>query len=809
MELELFNFRSWEKAKFNFVDEGIALVSGASGSGKSTIFYAIHFALYGKGKKIITQGKKTCFVTLEWKGLKIYRSRSPNRLIVNDVYEGDVAQCIINETFNENFISKSFVQQKANKSFLNLSPSEKLLFLEEEAIPNNVPELKQKVHSFLKEKENECNELRGQIKMCEDVISSKTSNSKKKIQTKTRPSCLPIANNPKNQQKKSDNFIKNEYTHTKNCVTIKNKLARRKEKLLKELSTISENREKNKHKMSINRDIERMDQELHELEELLYLQQLHEIQELPEVEKRTHSMHSIDELVDILEEQLADHAENNLKYSQYKSRVEYHDRLTLQLTEVTEVTEVTDATDAAGKVNRSPGSRLSEYKKELQLATDRYTQQQYIDKIEKDIQDNQINPNDITGEINDLEQKISKAEDDVRELVGSLDSFKIKVCPGCNANLCTDSGKLVVYTGKISKVTEQIVNKEIALQKKNKIKLQKSLTKLTVKSEKWKSKTLELSKIRTRNDHSPSSLKQMKAAIQEIQEQINEINANDKTRNKLTNTLGKIDITEVQKPAEIDTESIRRRIVQIKTVKRDTRKLNITLKSKKVELSDIVTVYIIKTEEELDIKIEEISTLSAEKDLQHEKHLQNIEDVKCFLQYEKEQNEIKEWKCKFQKASDDLDRCNIECKASLDLKKLIIDAEAKSLSNYIHTVNLHVMHYLDLFFLSDPISVELMLYKESKKKVKKFQINIEVKYKGMDIDLTAISGGEFDRVQLAFALALSEIGNSKLVLLDESISSLDQQTCSTVLDGIRSSGRLTLIVSHQITSGEFDQIVKV
>jgi DNA repair exonuclease SbcCD ATPase subunit len=799
MELELFNFRSWENAKFNFVDEGIALVSGSSGSGKSTIFYAIHFALYGKGKKIITQGKKTCFVTLEWKGLKIYRSRSPNRLIVNDIYEGDVAQCIINETFNENFISKSFVQQKANKSFLNLSPSEKLLFLEEEAIPNNVPELKQKVHSFLKEKENECNELRGQIKMCKDVISSKTSNSKKQIQTKIRPSCLPIANNPKNQQKKSDNFIKNEYTHTKNCITIKNKLARRKEKLLKEISTISENREKKKHQMSISRDIERMEQELHELQELLHVQQLHEIQELPEVEKRTHRMHSIDELVNILEEQLADYADNNLKYSQYKSRVEYHDRLTLQVAEVTNTID---------KVNSS-SSRLSEYKKELQLATDRYTQRQYIDKIEKDIQANHINPNDISGEITDLEQKISKSEEEITELVGSLDSFKIKVCPGCNANLCTDNGKLVVYTGKISKVTEQIVHKEITLQKNNKIKLRKSLTKLSVKYEKWKSKTLELSKIRTQNDHSPSSLKQMAASIKEIQEQIDEINANDKTRNKLKNTLSKIDITEVQKPAEIDTESIRLRIVQIKTVKRDTRKLNITLKSKKVELSDIVLVYIIKRTKEIDIEIEEISTLSSEKDLQHEKHIQNIVDVKCFLQYEKEQNEIKEWNQKLQKASDHLERCNIDCKASLDLKNLIIDAEAKSLSNYINTVNLHVMHYLDLFFLVDPISVELMLYKESKKKVKKFQINIEVKYKGMDIDLTAISGGEFDRVQLAFALALSEIGNSKLVLLDESISSLDQQTCSIVLDGIRSSGRLTLIVSHQITSGEFDQIVKV
>ena len=74
------------------------------------------------------------------------------------------------------------------------------------------------------------------------------------------------------------------------------------------------------------------------------------------------------------------------------------------------------------------------------------------------------------------------------------------------------------------------------------------------------------------------------------------------------------------------------------------------------------------------------------------------------------------------------------------------------------------------------------------KKLKKLQkpcINITIEYKGMECDLGMLSGGELARVVLAYTLALSEIFNTPLMLLDECTASLDQDLTSDVFEGIR------------------------
>jgi ABC-type transport system involved in cytochrome bd biosynthesis fused ATPase/permease subunit len=78
-------------------------------------------------------------------------------------------------------------------------------------------------------------------------------------------------------------------------------------------------------------------------------------------------------------------------------------------------------------------------------------------------------------------------------------------------------------------------------------------------------------------------------------------------------------------------------------------------------------------------------------------------------------------------------------------------------------------------------------------------------------DLSYLSGGEKDRVNLAFTLAFSELVNNRILLLDECISSLDAETTNVVLENLKEKyrGKLVLLVSHQANIGFFDSVINI
>jgi DNA repair exonuclease SbcCD ATPase subunit len=144
------------------------------------------------------------------------------------------------------------------------------------------------------------------------------------------------------------------------------------------------------------------------------------------------------------------------------------------------------------------------------------------------------------------------------------------------------------------------------------------------------------------------------------------------------------------------------------------------------------------------------------------------------------------------------------------LKEKILQAESIAVLNIINSINIHAQEYLDIFFPNDPIVVRLTPFKETKKTTKP-QINIEIDYKGMDADINMLSGGELARVVLAYTLALSEIFNSPLVMLDECTASLDADTTSIVMEGIKKnfSHKLIVIIAHQVIEGDFDRKISL
>ena len=147
------------------------------------------------------------------------------------------------------------------------------------------------------------------------------------------------------------------------------------------------------------------------------------------------------------------------------------------------------------------------------------------------------------------------------------------------------------------------------------------------------------------------------------------------------------------------------------------------------------------------------------------------------------------------------------------LKSIMKKAEGDCFDEFIKSLDVHAASYLDEVF-EEPIRVQLNTTKELKNGNEKRLLNFQLFYKAIEAgDITELSGGEYARVNLCYALALSEMMNNRVLLLDECLASLDMDTCARVIDMLNEKGvaknSLVLCVAHQCIEGNFDSILKL
>lgn len=137
---------------------------------------------------------------------------------------------------------------------------------------------------------------------------------------------------------------------------------------------------------------------------------------------------------------------------------------------------------------------------------------------------------------------------------------------------------------------------------------------------------------------------------------------------------------------------------------------------------------------------------------------------------------------------------------AIKLQEIIKTAEKMAVREVIEEINLHAQMYLDSFL--DDLNVMLVF--------DGVKLTVDVLQNGHDSDLQNLSGGELARVILAFTIALAEINNVKLLLLDECVASLDQESTGQVIDTIKANFRGTVIcIAHQTTTGVFDRVLEL
>ena len=159
-----------------------------------------------------------------------------------------------------------------------------------------------------------------------------------------------------------------------------------------------------------------------------------------------------------------------------------------------------------------------------------------------------------------------------------------------------------------------------------------------------------------------------------------------------------------------------------------------------------------------------------------------------------------------------INRCNSELASLVKLKEICTKAESHVLLETIQNINRIMDAELKGLFDSE-IKVTLETTKQLKTKdARRYQLNCNINYKGFNYDdISSLSGGEGDRVSLAMVCALNRISGSRILILDETISSMDSELKLDVLDALRALGnsRLILVVNHEGVLGAFDEIIDV
>jgi len=146
------------------------------------------------------------------------------------------------------------------------------------------------------------------------------------------------------------------------------------------------------------------------------------------------------------------------------------------------------------------------------------------------------------------------------------------------------------------------------------------------------------------------------------------------------------------------------------------------------------------------------------------------------------------------------------------LRAKAVDVECRKLDQVIDSINNSMNDILTDIF-DDPIRVNLQLYRELKSKKNQFrqQINVSIDYRGSQCDnINQMSGGEGDRISFALIFALNQISGSPVLLLDESMASLDGELRTKALDSLKHhmcNTKTIVLIDHEGTEGIFDEVI--
>lgn len=842
MFLELINFRCFSKLQLQIPDQGVILLHGVSGTGKTTILKAINFVLFNKEQKIVKYNEKKCSVTLKFKNTIITRTKSPNHLVLeidNQKYEDDAAQEIINKKYGKYFSITSYVAQKSIESFASLPLNEKMEFFNNLALKDfDIKTLKEKTKEIIKDRKKNLSDKSNEIKILINELNSFQLPEHIEI-----PSFLHIDTLDDDihlEKTKKDSIELSLQSFNKLLLNKKNmfKLASQNKNLYLQL------------KSELNSNLKQID------ELILNKKKLEE--EI--IDDNQSFIKKLKLLIEFLNTSLQ---VNNIKTNIEKSK---NDILFKEQKNLDKIKNKMNS--FINKDNLEHLNSIVKLKPQFDLILDLFT--------EITIQDNLIEllneKNELSNKnIEQIEEQILLIEKDNFNIKNTIDNLnKIRKCPSCKSSLIINDNTIELFKTK-DEYQNTILNQNL-LDNKNKIKelfetkkhyleIKKNLNLISITEKDlnvfwyYFEYINEINSIQNLNQ----SLKDFQLVLNEekiIQNRIDNISSNelilsfinklDKTEKKISELkneceiqldlefINKLNLYEDFKELELQcwndildydendiieisntflNEMIKiqnQREIILKNIKEIEKKIN-RIEVDNKDIKSRLESLDIDTYSELENDIQNLEREISEKQLERELFLKRDKEMILYLSYKNEVDRYYKLKERIERSQQE----EIEYIKSLNISekflKITGNAEALSISNTLTNINNLIKYYINHFFPNGDFDMKLTPYKETVKGDKKSGLDIEIISNGDKIGIDNLSGGEFDRCLLILFLSFNNITNSDIIMLDESLSSLNAELVEEIVDVLKNTikDKLVLLTLHQANTGIFDYVIDI
>jgi DNA repair exonuclease SbcCD ATPase subunit len=833
MKLFLSNFRCFKDFVFEIPeDNGVLLLWGTSGIGKTTIFKAINFVLYGKEQKVTKHGEKKCKVVFEFKDVIITRTKCPNHLTLKRTqdplktpsieFSDEPAQKEIEKIFGKDFLLTSYMAQKSTESFFSLSSNDKSAFLHRLSIKDfDVDSIRKKTRELIRQRKEKLlintTEQRVVKNMYDSLNCSSAKEPKIKIDLKG---------------KSIDEFIESE-----------NKLKEKVKKFLKEkreeLSLLLSLLEKIKiNTVRIEEKNKQLNDIIFKLQDYSYLENgiaLDNLKTTLEEYNKITLYYTLKKSCKDLKNEYDKMVEDEKKKIEEDMGKLKLKKLGLNILKDGELEDLIKAKTIYEKIKMKT---VSEIKSKLSTLN--------TDDNEKEVETARLK--EMREKLPVLQVELENIKKNIKDIAEITSGITTKhKCPKCDTKVYIDKDCIKEIPENLDELK---TNLESLKKKREKLDLEISSLSKDIKTtnDKVVSLTIEISnniklseelsnylKILENIPH--TSLSGIKGIVEKdtenryvlktIEESLNNLEDKSKMtlevlphyikkkRDELLSTKKKYEeVKEQLEDVEIN-ENLNWYMDEIQ---------NINSKISRYEQSIKERNKLIKDKEILEKEIEGLH-------IDDNKNVKNVDELQDEINKKMEMEEkLKQREIKLIKYKEDLSvyKKQLEIMLQLDnlkqdenillrglktaetLFKKINDAEAISLENTLDIINTDLEEFVTHFF-GEHFSAKLQSFKESKDGDKKASIEILIVQDGETVPLDALSGGEYDRLALALFLCFNKISKSNIILLDECLASLHSELVEDIVELIKTklNDKLVIFTLHQANTGIFDTIIDI